>query len=122
MGLHFRYRLWIAEMNHEINMLRIFDDYIAEISAKNNEATVVKVIANFNKQFVELRKEIDDLRHEMHLAKMTLAAASREGSIVKTKDLSYKNHVALRKRYLSYRKSFDKIKKDFVQFEGLGQP
>ena len=28
MTLHLRYRLWIAEMNFDINVLRIFEDYI----------------------------------------------------------------------------------------------
>jgi hypothetical protein len=44
MGLHLQYRLWIAELNADINALRIFDDYLAEIALKNNTDNVVNHI------------------------------------------------------------------------------
>ena len=31
MSLHLQYRLWIAELNFDINVLRIFGDYLARI-------------------------------------------------------------------------------------------
>ena len=34
MTLHLEYRLWIAEMNADINVLRIFDDYLKELIRK----------------------------------------------------------------------------------------
>jgi predicted nucleic acid-binding Zn-ribbon protein len=117
MGLHFRYRLWIAEMNFHINILRICEDYVAEISSKKNEPEVKRGIETFEKEFVTLRKEIDQLRHEMHLAKMTLAASSKQVKTLDAKALVQDNHVDLRKRFLAYRKMFDRVKKEFVQFE-----
>jgi len=117
MGLHFRYRLWIAEMNSHINIIRIFDDYIGELSSKKNVPAVKEGIDHFKKEFVSLRKEIDDLRHEMHLAKMTLAADSKESSKAGTKSSSKLNHKELSKRYSDYRKNFERIKKEFGQFE-----
>lgn len=35
-SLHLQYRLWIAELNEDINALRIFNDYLAEVSLKQN--------------------------------------------------------------------------------------
>jgi hypothetical protein len=118
MGRHFRYRLWIAEMNADINIMRIFDDYIAEISSKKNEPAVKEGIKNFRHEFVRLRGEIDQLRHEMHLTKMTLAARAREGRESKKTAASPKeNHADLKKRYTGYRKEFNKVKKEFAAFE-----
>src|SRR5262245_40196278 len=117
MGLHLRYRLWIAELNAEINVLRIFDDYVKEISARNKEAEVKTGIASFSKQFEGLRKEIDDLRHEMHMIKMKLASYSREKKNVDYKTYKSDNHASLKKRYQNYRKLFEKIKKEFGRFE-----
>ncbi len=37
MSLHLGYRLWIAEMNFDINVLRIFNDYLEELSSKKDE-------------------------------------------------------------------------------------
>jgi len=65
--------LWIAEMNSHINIMRIFDDYIAELHQKKNEPTVKNGIEIFSNNH-QPEKGIDELRHEMHLAKMTLAS------------------------------------------------
>jgi uncharacterized coiled-coil DUF342 family protein len=117
MGLHFRYRLWIAEMNYHINILRIFEDYVGELTSKKNEPEVKRGIEKFELEFVNIRKEIDQLRHEMHLAKMTLAAYSKQIKSLDAKALVKDNHADLRKRYLAYRKTFERVKKEFGQFE-----
>lgn len=117
MGLHFRYRLWIAEMNSHINIIRIFDDYIAELSSKKNVPAIKEGIDQFKKEFVSLRRQIDDLRHEMHLSKMSLAADSKQTPKTGTKSSSKLNHRELGKRYSEYRKNFERIKKEFGQFE-----
>ncbi|HEX4851193.1 MAG TPA: hypothetical protein VFV08_10320 [Puia sp.] len=117
MGLHFRYRLWIAEMNSHINIIRIFDDYVAELSTRKNEPIVKKGIEEFKQQFIDLRKSIDELRHEMHLAKMSLAADSRQNKNGKKISVSKTIHVGLRKRYRNYKKLFEKVKADFGKFE-----
>ena len=117
MGLHLRYRLWIAELNAEINVLRIFDDYVKEISSSRKEPEVRTGLAHFTKEFEGLRKEIDELRHEMHMIKMKLAGYSRERKNLDYKTYISDNHSALKKRYLSFRKLFEKNKKEFGRFE-----
>jgi uncharacterized coiled-coil DUF342 family protein len=117
MGLHFRYRLWIAEMNSHINMMRICDDYIEELTSKKNEPAVKSGIEEFRRAFVNFRKQIDELRHEMHLAKMALAAYSKQVKKLDKKTFAKESHGDLRKRYLAYRKTFEGVKKEFGQFE-----
>ncbi|MDR3714574.1 MAG: hypothetical protein P4L51_17305 [Puia sp.] len=122
MALHFRYRLWIAEMNADINVLRIFEDYAAELATKNSDPAVKKGIADFKNEFVGLRTQIDELRHEMHLCKMSLAADARESTQKeaakgKKKPALSADHAALKKRYTTYRKKFNTVKKEFGLFE-----
>jgi hypothetical protein len=117
MGLHLRYRLWIAEMNADITVLRIFDDYLAEITSKNNSGDVLKRIKEYQAQFLNLRNNIDDLRHEMHMNKMNLAAmAKKPQSSLKSirKTIKYRE---LKSRYRLFRKTFDKTKREFQRFE-----
>ncbi|MBS1597352.1 MAG: hypothetical protein JST75_03945 [Bacteroidetes bacterium] len=116
MGLHFRYRLWIAEMNSHINILRIFEDYVDEIRSKKNEPAVKSGIETFQQHFLNLRKQIDDLRHEMHLAKMSLAASAKQ-KLPDKKSISKNTHAELKKVYTAYKKTFEQIKKEFTQFE-----
>ena len=70
MALHLRYRLWIAEMNFDINVMRILEDYITELTPKSSAPEIKKGIERFDGDLVTFRKEVDDLRHEMHILKM----------------------------------------------------
>ncbi len=112
MGLYLRYRIWIAEMNADVTSLRIFDDYLEALPAASKQR--LKTIAEeFKKQFVALRKEMDDLKHEMHLQKMKLAASTREHKTMDSKLYRSDNHSTLKKHYSTYRKAFNKMKSDF---------
>lgn len=97
MGLHLMYRLWIAELNHDINLLRIFDDYLLEAKTKSVEAGISEKIDAFKKSFAELRTEIDELRHSMHLVKMKLASEARQQEV-------FRNCLKIRKNILSSKK------------------
>lgn len=111
MSFHLLYRLSIAEMNADINVLRIFEDYIAELSKENNQE-VIDNVQNFHGRFIKLRREIDDLRHEMHLAKMKIAETAREHDNAFTME----EHNDLQKRYTAFQDVFDAIKKEFSLF------
>jgi hypothetical protein len=118
MSLHLRYRLWIAEMNLDINVLRILGDYLEELATKKDQPGVKTGIDYFEEQFIKQRKEIDELKDEMHLLKMKLASYSRESKLVDYKTYQADNHTDLKKRYFAFRKTFDKIKNEFIDFEG----
>ncbi len=118
MSMHLRYRLWIAEMNADINVLRIFEDYMHELADKKQVREVITGIEYFREQFMDLRKEIDELRHEMHLEKMQLAAAAKKSKETDQKISFKETYAALKKRYLDFRKTFNSTKKEFEEFEG----
>jgi predicted RNase H-like nuclease (RuvC/YqgF family) len=117
MKLHLRYRLYIAEMNFDINVLRIFEDYIHELQAKRDETDVRKGVEYFKQKFEALRKEIDELRHEMHILKMKLAAFAREKKNFDNKAYKEDDNKGIKKRYKTYRKDFEKNKDEFRHFE-----
>lgn len=118
MSLHLRYRLWIAEMNNDITLLRIFEDYLPELKSRIDKPEVKSEIEGFEKKFVSLRNEIDDLRHDMHLIKMKLAALSREKKEYDSKAYAADNNESLEDRYNTYRKNFDGARSEFMNFEG----
>jgi hypothetical protein len=107
----------IAELNSDINVIRIFEDCLEELKNNKNDQEVKSGIELFKKQFVLTRKEIDDLRHEMHMVKMQLGEYSREKKKIESKSKVNEDGVALKKRYIEFRKSFEKIKKEFDLFE-----
>lgn len=113
LGLHLRYRIWIAEMNADITMLRIFDDYPEGLPDGKKDTHLKKITEEFKKQFTALRRDMDTLKHEMHLQKMKLAANAREGKEIDKKLYKADNHAGLKKRYYAYRKDFIKMKTAF---------
>ena len=118
MSLHLKYRLVIAELNFDINVLRIFGDCLTELRTKRKESEVKSKSDYFEKEFYALRMEIDDIRHEMQMVKMNLGAFSRETKPFDFKKFNKENRYPLKKRLLAYKKSFKKIYKEFEEFEG----
>ena len=118
MKLHLNYRLLIAEMNADISILRILEDYTKEMPAKTSEADVKQKMDYFKNKFTLLRKEIDDQRNEMHVNKMKLFALTKCKKEVDRKSLRADNHSAIFKRFELYKKVFTKTKKEFIRFVG----
>jgi hypothetical protein len=112
MSLHLCYRLWIAELNFDINVLRIFGDYQAELRNRKEGETKSRT-DYFEKQFIALRTENDELRHEMQLSKMKLGAHARDARPLDYKQFSKENHIPIRRRLAAYKAGFKKIKTEF---------
>lgn len=112
---HLQYRLWIAELNEDINVLRIFNDYLAEVSAKQNNKYTGPVEA-LKTRFTLVRNELDEVKHEMHLQKMKLAAiAKNEASGLAEEDnIQYDTVVS---RYENFRKQFSDLKQEVIDLE-----
>ena len=115
MTLHLRYRIWIAEMNSDIDLLRIYNDYLQELKALQNALKLTKEIERFETAFASLRNEIDTLRNEMHLLKMKLATFIREKKQMAYSDYKTDNHKLLKKKYISLSKKFGAIKADLKE-------
>jgi hypothetical protein len=118
MSFHLKYRLWIAELNFDINVLRIFGDYLGELRSKRKEPEVKSKSDYFEKKFLELRTEIDEIRHEMQLGKMKLGAFARETKPFDFKVFKKENHLPLKKRLAAYKTNFKKTNLEFGEFEG----
>ena len=118
MKLHLYYRLFIAEMNSDINILRIFDDYTKEIVTKNSDPEIRKGVDYFKLNFIRFRKEIDYLRDEMHVKKMKLLVLTKERKLLDTKTFKTDNHNEILKQYKTYKKNFDELKKEFIRYVG----
>ena len=102
-------------MNADTTVLRIFDDHFTELFSRTKTAASKKALADFSKEFANARNEIDELKHEMHLIKMKLSANFRLSDAGRNESAE-NNHPALQKRYQAFRKKFDKLKKEFVDF------
>jgi hypothetical protein len=117
MSIHLHYRLWIAELNFDINVLRIFGDYLSELRAKRKEPEVKSKSDYFENEFTGLRSEIDEIRHEMQLGKMKLGAFSRDSKPFNYKEFNKESQAPLKKRLSAYKATFKRVNKEFEEFE-----
>ena len=115
--LHLKYRLWIAEMNADINALRIFNDYLNLLKEANNNKQTEKQLETYEKCFAELRTELDNLRHEMHIIKMKLATFLKEKQTDVDAAKAAIGHAQCKEHYKAFREKFDTVKKEFKQLE-----
>jgi archaellum component FlaC len=114
-SLHLQYRLWIAELNEDINVLRIFNDYLTEVSRKQNNKYAEPVEA-LKKRFTQARNELDEVKHEMHLQKMKLAGIAKNDAskLDEEESIQYDTVAA---RYETFRKQFNDLKQEVIELE-----
>ncbi|MBA4166126.1 MAG: hypothetical protein H0X41_01025 [Chitinophagaceae bacterium] len=117
LNLHLQCRLWIAELNGDINMLRIYHDYLQELSDKSDQQELKKDITRFEQIFPALRKEIDDLKNEMHLLKMKFAAYVRENKPYDKAVYKSTSYDSLEDRFAEFSKKFEKLRKELGKLE-----
>jgi hypothetical protein len=115
-SLHLRYRLWIAEMNLDINILRIYNDYLSELKNESHAATDHSKIESFEKALIHFRPDIDELKNEMHLLKMKLSTRLRNDKSFNLGIYQADGHPELERRYLDYRSKFKVLKDELAGF------
>lgn len=116
-SLHLEYRLWIAELNFDINLIRIFNDRLIEIGDEKKPGETKEILQDFEKKFGSSRDTIDSLRHRMHLEKMNLAALARENAKPGFKIPVPGNYSSIRNDFFDFRVAFNDLKGEFLRFE-----
>ncbi len=116
-SLHLEYRIWIAELNFDINLMRIFKDRINEITAAYPTDEIKIVTCNFEKKFIDSRLVNDELRHRMHIEKMNLTAMNKGKKEANLKTDIPGHYEAIKKDLFAFRIHFNELKNDFLGFE-----
>jgi hypothetical protein len=115
-SLHLRYRLWIAELNLDIDFLRIYNDYLIELKTGSQTAADLKQIKKFEKSLIDFRAGIDELKNEMHLLKMKLSSRLRAKKSFDHETYKADAHPAIERQYFEHRNQFDAFKTALAAF------
>ena len=115
-SLHLEYRLWIAELNFDITLIRILNDRLSEILAGGKDESK-KEAGVFEKKFSVMRQSIDGLSHRMQIEKMNLAADVRKNAAPDYQIIIPENHSGIRNDFFNFRVLFNELKSDFLHFE-----
>jgi hypothetical protein len=117
-SLHLEYKLWIAELSFDIEMIRIFESRLEKIAADNwDSKEELKKVEHFQNQFIRQREVIDELKHDLHTSEVQLTVFIEEMAPVGYDAERMDNHSGLRERFFTFRKIFNELKDEFHSFE-----
>ncbi|MFI5186387.1 MAG: hypothetical protein ACHQF0_06665 [Chitinophagales bacterium] len=115
--LHIEYQLWIAELNFDIELIKIFEGHLAFITSHNTSKKLLAHIEQFQNQFIRQREVIDELKHDLNISEKQLASFVRDMATVGYENERLDNHSGLRDRFLRFRDLFEELKTRFRHFE-----
>jgi hypothetical protein len=115
--LHLEYQLWIAELNFDIELIKVFENHLTNIVSHNTSKRMLPLIEQFQNQFIRQREVIDELKHDLNISERQLAAFVRDMVSVGFENERLDNHSELRERFLIFRNLFEDLKSRFRQFE-----
>jgi hypothetical protein len=117
-NLHLEYKLWIAELNFDNEMMKIFESHLENILMQNQEKKDrLPQVEHFQNQFIRQREVIDELKHHLNISEKQLAGFTREMSPIGYEFERLDNHPHLRDQFLTFRKIFNELKEEFHDFE-----
>ena len=115
--LHVEYQFWIAELNFDVELIKIFESHLAFIAAGSTAKKFMPRIEQFQNQFIRQREVVDELKHDLNVSEKQLAAFVRDMSPIGFENERLDNHSELRERFLTFRDLFDDLKARFRNFE-----
>jgi len=115
--LHVEYKLWIAELNFDTELIKIFETHLGFIVSHLTSKEPMPRIEQFQNQFIRQREVIDELKHDLNTSEKQLVAFVREMEPVGFENERLDNHPDLRERFLIFRDLFEQLKTRFRYFE-----
>src|SRR5689334_23915963 len=100
--LHLEYQSWIAELNFDIELIRIFEVHLEHIASQTSSKRVLAKVEQFPNQFIRQREVIDELRHDLNISERQLAAFVRDMAPIGYENERLDNHSEIRDRFLTF--------------------
>lgn len=116
-SLHLEYQLWTRELIFYKEQIKIFEDHLKNILARNNRNGVPAQVEHFQNQFILQKEVIDFLKHDLIVSENQLAKFVCEMSGEGIDNIKMDNHGKLRERMSTFKKIYREIKQEFRRFE-----
>jgi len=115
--LHAEYQFWIAELDFDTELIRIFESHLAYIISQNTSKKILAKAEQFQNQFIRQREVIGELKHDLNISEKQLAAFVRDMAPIGFENERLDNHPELRDRFITFRELFEELKTRFRNFE-----
>jgi hypothetical protein len=115
--LHTEYTAWMEELFFYKEEIKIFEQHLGRLTAKNREHQIVAQVEHFQNVFIRHKEVIDTIRHNLHISEKQLTVFVKNMSGMGLSSIKMDNHTSLRDEIQTFRKLFNELKYDFRRFE-----
>jgi hypothetical protein len=113
--LHFEHQLWSSEAKFYADELKIYQNRLAEVAAKNTKAEVRKQVEHFQNQFIIQKEQLDTLNHEINVHEQWLAKYSAKNPVA-IEHKFFADHKTMHEQAEAFRKIYNELKDEFRRF------
>jgi hypothetical protein len=113
--LHFEHQLWTSEAKFYADELKIYQNRLAEVAAKNPSVEVRKQIEHFQNKFIIQKEQLDILNHEVTVHEQWLAKYAKEHPVA-IDHRSFADHTVMHEKMDSFHKIYNELKQEFKKF------
>jgi hypothetical protein len=113
--LHFEHQLWTSEAKFYADELKIYQNRLAEVAAKNTKEEVRKQIEHFQNKFIIQKEQLDILNHGVNEHEQWLSKYSLEHPVA-VDHARFADHKEMHKKMETYTKIYAELKQEFNRF------
>ena len=113
--LHFELNLWINELKFYKDEIKIFNNRLEEIVAKNTAIEVLSELEHFQNQYIRENEVIDELRHELKQHENILEKEAKDHPVA-IEHRYFEDHAELRDQVEQFKKIYGELKSNFMRF------
>lgn len=113
--LHFEHDMWTNALNFYKEELKIFENRLGEVSAKNSDIDVKAQVEHFQNQFIREAEVIDTLIHDIKMHEEELVKYAKEHPVA-IDHVYFENHTGLEDRMKTFNKLWKELRNEFMKF------
>ena len=113
--LHFELNLWINDLRFYKDEIKIFNNRLEEIVAKNTGLEILQELEHFQNQYIRQNEVIDELRHEIKQHENMLENEAKDNPVA-VEHRYFEDHTELRDQMVQFMKIYNELKSEFMRF------
>lgn len=113
--LHFEHQLWISQAKFYADELKIYQNRLAEVAAKNTKEEVRAQVEHFQNKFIIQKEQLDILNHEVNLHEQWLAKYAKEHPVAVDHKL-FADHKTMHEKMEVFPVIYNELKAEFTKF------
>lgn len=113
--LHYEHQLWSMEIKFYKDELKVYQNWLEEVAAKNTHDEVLKQVEHFENQFIIQKNQIRTLKHQIKAHEQWLSGFA-ETHRVAIDHVHFADHATMRENMDTFKKLYAELKAEYKRF------